>query len=287
MKKIVVLYIGILAAVFAVLSFVSREDEYAAEKIFYSAAKTGGRIAKNPDVAPPAMISAIDSDLKKIIQRYPETNMAVPAYISLAEVYISDKQFKEAIALLDEFIAKRDKDAFNVSRALFLKAIAYESDKKWDLARKELDLLADKYIETPFGLQAPLYVAVHYQKADDSIQAQKEFNNALNFYRKLTNTYKGKMMGYAASGYLVQTYMQLDRAEDAGDAIEQIIKDYPAPMVYMQYLPTVDYIFAEKLKKPERAISILSDVLEKITDEKMKKVIIKRIEELKNPKKSK
>ena len=90
------------------LSLLSRvlDKEYAAEKLFHRAAKTGAKIAINPDVVPPKMSASVERDLQRILDKYPETKTARLAQMTLAKFHISNKKYNKAIPVLNAIIKK-------------------------------------------------------------------------------------------------------------------------------------------------------------------------------------
>ena len=87
MKKIIVILIAILVVAYIGLYAVSRDREHAAEKLYFKATKSYGKIRENPEVAPPAMLLSVRARLDEIIRRYPKTNVAKQARLNMAELY--------------------------------------------------------------------------------------------------------------------------------------------------------------------------------------------------------
>ena len=59
---------------------------------------------------------------------------------------------------------------------------------------------------------------------------------------------------------------------------------YGSGKALLQLLPQVENIFVKKLKQPERAIAIYKNVMEKTKNEKLKKVLEKKIYQLEHKK---
>ena len=279
MKKTILVLITILMAVAVALSLMG-DREYAAERIFYSASKTSARILANPDVAPPAMVAAAERDYMKVIDKYPGTNTAKAARIALAEFQILNKKYDEALSLINGALGSKDMDKQALALTQFLKGVAYERKGEWNRALEEFGILRDKYIDTQLGLQVPLYIGKYYVSKDMPEKSEGAYKDAAQFYAKLENENKAKILGYAAESLLIQTYLELNDYENAGNTVEAIIKDYLSPMALSQNLPYVELIFVDRLKKPERAIAIYNDVIAKVKDERVKKILQGRITKL-------
>ena len=95
MKKAVITLIFILITVYVALSVLGSGGEYAAEKLFYRAMKMNGKIMANPDVVPPKQAEYIENNLKKLLAKYPKTEVAKTADITLVEFYIFNKKYDE------------------------------------------------------------------------------------------------------------------------------------------------------------------------------------------------
>ena len=68
-------------AVAGMLALTTSGADYAAEKLFYQAMKAHREITLNPDVVPPGMLSRVESNLQKILRRYPESKTAKLAHL--------------------------------------------------------------------------------------------------------------------------------------------------------------------------------------------------------------
>lgn len=280
MKKIILALIAILIVIFAVLSVLSPDKEYAAEKLFYCAMKTNSKIAANPDVAPPALLASVESDLKRLIVKYPESNVAKPANWALAEFYLIHKDYGKALSAAEDILEKYKDDAATASAAQFLKGVVYEREGEWPKALVEFKTLQDKYTVTQLGLQAPLYIANYYNAKGEEAKAEDAYARARSFYEKMEREYTGKNIGYAASMLMIQTCLNSGDYERAGQAIESTLGKYPAPVTFRQLLPHVDPVFIEKLGQPERAIAIYRSITEKTKDEGAIKALQEKIDSL-------
>ena len=181
MKKIIWVMVLILVVVYAALATLGAGGEYAAEKLLYRAAKMNEKIAANPDVVPPKLIDSIENDIKKLLQKYPDTEAAKAANIKLAEFYIAHKKYDQALAHADKIIKKYEKNPGIVSMAHFLKGIAYEKQDKWPSALKEYHLVRDNYKDTQLGMQMPIYIANYYSQKGREAQAEEAYGEAARF----------------------------------------------------------------------------------------------------------
>ena len=267
MKKVTLSLIAILVVVGISLSIISRGGEYAAERLFYRAIKASKKIAINPDVAPPRLVSSVEKDLKSVLEKYPDTNAAKAAHLALAEFYLSRKKYDEALSTLNDIIGTEDQSITILSRAHFFKGSLYEKQDQWDKALKEYMILRDTYTDTQLGLQVPIHIGRYYTVKGREAEADEAYREAVVFYEKLERDNRGKILGYAASTLLRETYISLRQYEQAGRVLEDTINNYPAQLTFVQQLPYVELIFVKALKRPEKAIEIYKNVKKKTKNE--------------------
>ena len=282
MKRVLFILVIVLLILYIALSLLSRvlDKEYAAEKLFHRAAKTGAKIAINPDVVPPKMSASVERDLQRILDKYPETKTARLAQMALAKFHIANKKYNKAILVLDAIINKYE-DAAMLSNAHFLKGSVYEKQNQWNKALKEYTILKNKYKDTSLGLQIPLYIGDYYTREGKDVEADNAYNEAVVLYEKIKGEGEGKPLGYMASTLLAQTYMNLKKYEEAGKIIEDTINNYPSQLTYMQHLRSVEPVFVKHLNRPEKAIEIYNSIKEKTNDDNLKQFLEKKIGSLK------
>ncbi|MDP3791847.1 MAG: tetratricopeptide repeat protein [Candidatus Omnitrophota bacterium] len=280
MKKIILILISILVAIFVILSVFGMGGEYEAEKLFYRAMKVNSKITINPDVAPPALLLVVENNLNKLITKYPKANITKTANIALLEFYIAHKNYNKGMSLAGSMIQTYKEDLFILSVAQFLKGVIYEKQNDWSRALTEFITLRDKYPNTQLGVQIPLYIAKYYDTKGEDSKAMEAYGQAQSFYENMEKEYEGKNMGYIASAMLIQTFVSSRNYEKAGASIEYAIDKYYSQMALVQLLPLVENIIVTKLKNSEKAVDIYNNILAKSKDEKLKKVLQKRIDEL-------
>ncbi|MDD5584891.1 MAG: tetratricopeptide repeat protein [Candidatus Omnitrophica bacterium] len=280
MKKTVFILIAILVVVYAGLSFLCRGGEYPAERMLYRGFRAANAIVINPDVAPAAMVASVENDLKSVAVKYPKTRAAITSQMTLAKFYAANKKYDIALATLDGIIAKEGRDLVLVSEALLTKGSIYEVRNQWPKALEEYKKMRDEYPLTPLGMQIPLYIGNHYRQNADIAEADAAYQDAVAFYKRIAEKNKGSEVGYVASNFLTQAYINLKRYEEAGESIENTIANYPSVFTYMKQLPAADYIYVKLLNNPAKAIAVYKQVREKTNDAKFSKLIQARIAEL-------
>jgi outer membrane protein assembly factor BamD (BamD/ComL family) len=277
MKKLIFTLIAVLVIVFAALSVLGAGGEYSAEKALYYALKANEAIVMNPDVAPPAQIAAIETRLKALIAKYPDTNSVRTANIGLLEFYITHKKYDEAKSLAGNILVKYKDDPIVSSTAQFLKGVISEKQNNWDRALEEFKILNDRYPNTELGMQIPLYIGRYYDSKGLDEKSKDAYRNAVAFYSKMEEEYSGKMLGYTASAFRIQAYLNLKDYEAAGNALDGTIRKYSSTLSFVQLLPLVEKIYIENLKNPQKAAEIYKYVMSKTKNPKILKFLTKKI----------
>lgn len=280
MKKTVIILILILVAVYGILSIVSSNDDYAAERLFFKATKINRKIIANPDVAPPAMLNSVENTLKKILDKYPKSKMATAAHLGLAEFYLVHKRYEEVRFRADQIINRYTENRVLLSKAQFLKASSYERENQWQKALEEYKILRDKYSETPLGLGVPIYIGDYYTGKGENLRAHKAYNEAIQFYKQLESENKGGPLGYTAARLAVQANLKLKRYEQAGQTVENILHVYPRLVVFIEQLPNIETIFIKELNNPEKARELYLKIKEKVEDSRLIEFIDGKIKAL-------
>ena len=285
MKKIIWIMVLVLAVVYAVLAVLGAGGEYAAEKLLYRAAKMNAKIVANPDVVPPKLIDSIESDIKELLRRYPDTEAAGIANIKLAEFYMAYKKYDQALAHADNIIKKYGKNTGMLSMAYFLKGAAYEKQDKWQSALKEYHVVRDNYTNTQLGMQIPIHIANYYSLKGRETHAQEAYGEAARFYENIERENSQKALGYMASLLLIQTHIKSGNFESAAKVVEETLDKYYSRMALAQLLPLVENVIVTKLKNTEKAVEIYKTILAKSKDEKFNKALRTRLEALQKNKK--
>ncbi|MDD5136119.1 MAG: tetratricopeptide repeat protein, partial [Candidatus Omnitrophica bacterium] len=231
--------------------------------------------------APPAQLAIVERDLKTVLSKYPDTNIARLAHIALLEFYITNKKFKEAIDLANTTAKTYSEDRDILSTIQFLKGTIYEKEERWDKALEEFKVLEEKYPNTKLGMQIPIYIGKYYESKGLDREAKGAYQDAAAFYTKMEKEYSGKMLGYTASILLIQTYLSLNDYESAGRLLEKTLHKYVSGMSFGQLLPQVDNIYVKNLNKPEKAIEIYNYMISQTKSSRIKKFLNKKIEALK------
>ena len=281
MKKLILILSLILVTVYAGLSILGSGGEYAAEKLYYRAMKVSKKIAANPDVVPPKLINYVEVDLKKLLSKYPNAEIAKSADIILAELYIFSKRYDEALKKLNSIIKAHGDIPLILSTAHFMKGHIYDKQDKWANALKEYEIVRDDYPDTELGIQMPLYIAKCYSDKGKEAEAEQAYRAAALSYEKMERDNGKKFLGYTASKLLLQTYINSGNYEQAGKTLENALGKYKNMTALTQLLPQIENVFVTELKRPEKAIEVYESIKEGTYDDRLKTFLDKKIDLLK------
>lgn len=280
MKKIILILSIILLLNYAALAVVCSDPEYSAEKLYYQSMKITSQIAANPDVVPPGMVNAVENKLLSILKEYPSTIVAKAARLKLAEFYLANKQYDKALNAIDVIMKTETKNRLIMSTAQFLKGMVYERQGQWDKALIQYTYVRDVYMDTPIGLQVPLYIAMRKTQEGKEKEAKVAYDVATLFYEGLERDKRNTELGYAAASYLIRTYMITKEYEKAGKAVQETIENYPLEALMAQQLSNADLIYTRALKQPEKTIEIFINTKPKLKNKKLLDGVDRRINDL-------
>ena len=259
---------------------ISSGYDYAAEKLFYRAVKTNKRLMVNPDIAPPKSLAYVEGNLRKILDRYKDSRVAKEAHLALAEFYVNNEEYSQALPLLYDIINMYTQDRNVLSQAHFLRGLSFEKQDQWEKALREYTILRDEYTETALALRIPIYLGDYYRGKEEHVQANKAYNQAAQFYKEIEQGNKGEMRGYAAANLLIQVYLNLEQHEQAGKIVENTINNYPQLPALVQQLSNLELIFIKELNKPEKAIEIYRNIKSKTDNPQLTGFIDEKIKAL-------
>lgn len=280
MKKNIIILIAVLLGLYFILKVFNMNSEFFPEKLYYQALKAEEEIAANPDTASRKLIDRVELKLTRILQLFPNSEVARRADIRLGEFYIRAKRYGSAIAHMDKVIEKLERDRERLAMAYFLKGFACEKEGRWTEALKQYRVVLDNYPNTPTGLQMPLHIWNYYTMNGKEAEAKQAYDDTVRFYKKLESENSDKPLGYMASLFLIRTYGRADDPEASIAAIEEHINKYYTPVTIGKVVPLIETVVVNKFKNPEKAVAIYKSILERSKDPKLNSALEKRIADL-------
>ncbi len=280
MKKKIIIMIVALVGIYFIFKVFNMNAEYFPEKLYFQALKAEEQIAADPDKAPRKLLDRIELKLTRVMQLFPNSEVAKKAEIRLAEFYIRAKRYDTATAYLTKVIEKLEKDRARLASSYFLKGYAYEKEGRWRDALKQYRVVYDNYSDTQIGLQMPLHIWGYYAKNGTEAEAKQAYDDAVQFYKKLENENSDKPLAYLASLFLIRTYGSANDPEATIAAIEEHVNKYYSPVTMGKIVPLIETVVVAKFKNPEKAVMIYRSILEKSKDSKLNAALENRVKEL-------
>lgn len=280
MKSTVLILISVLMAVFGTLSVISSGYDYTAEKLFYRAMRISARAQVNPEAVLPEALRTAEGNLRKIVEEYPQSKTAKDAHLALADFYLYNEKYEQALSILYDIINAYPQDKSVLSKAYFLRGNVFEKQNQWEKALREYTVLRDKYIDTPLALWVPLHLGQYYEEKGKYAQARQAYHQAALFYREIEREKRGSARGYAAANLLINTYMELEEYEQAGKIVKDTINNYPKILPLTQQLANIDLIFIKKLNKSEKAIELYKRMKTKTAEPNLTRILDEKIKAL-------
>lgn len=280
MKKNIIIMLVILIGIYFIFKVFNMNAEYFPEKLYFQALKAEEQIAANPDAATRKMLDRVELKLTRILQLFPNSEVARKADVRLGEFYIRAKRYGMAIAHLDKVIQKLERDRERLAMAYYLKGAACEKEDRWRDALRQYRVVRDNYSDTQIGLQMPLHIWTYYATNGKEAEAEQAYDDAIQFYKRIESENSDKPLGFMASLFLIRTYGRADDGEAAVVAIEDHINKYYSPAMVGRIVPLVETVVVNKFKNPEKAAAIYKTILERSKDPKLSAALEKRIKEL-------
>jgi outer membrane protein assembly factor BamD (BamD/ComL family) len=280
MKKNIIIMIVILIGLYFIFRVFNMNAGYFPEKLYFQALKAEEQITANPEAATRKMMDRVELKLTRILQLFPNSEVARKADIRLGEFYIRAKRYGLAIAHLDKVIQKLERDRERLAMAYYLKGAACEKEDRWTDALRQYRVVRDNYSDTQIGLQIPLHIWSYYTVNGREAEAKQAYDDAVQFYKRIESENSDKPLGFMASLFLIRTYGMADDNDAAVASIEEHINKYYSPATVGRIVPLIEKVVVDRFKSPAKAVEIYTSILEKTKDPKLTATLEKRISEL-------
>jgi len=209
-------------------------------------------------------IRAIET-YRKYIKNYPKEAKAKEAQFNLSSLYAQQGDYSQAIKEFQLVLKKYPRDN-NLSPAAQL-AIAslYEKEDKWDQALTEYRKVLSDFPKTVSALRVPLHIAEYYQSKEKTEEAQKAYQEAVAYYKKVSSENKGTPFGLAATEFLADTYFSRKDWETGINILQKLIDDYPKSPRTVNALFRIAEVYQTGLNEGKQAIQVYERIRKKYT----------------------
>lgn len=245
---------------------------YRAEKAFFKAGKLYQRILINPALAQREDYSRTVEAYRRVIGlegQGEELNiLATKARLKIAQLYLAQKDYPQAIDEYQKVLDKTDQD-FDLRASVRLSiAQIYEETGDFQRAIEEYKCLAADYTsftspgkEPQKGLlPVPLQVPRLYRRLGK--RAEEEYNWARDLYQGIASRWPQSPIALLAQKQIAISYADQGQWVKAKEALDRIVKEYPQSPLLPQVLFTTADIYAERLDSFDQALLTYQRILD-------------------------
>jgi tetratricopeptide (TPR) repeat protein len=290
MKKTLITLFGFLILAHMVLSIINAKSEYQAERAIWKVNREFAKISKDPTSVPEVSFEKVAKDYERFTKQYPKTVLTPIAHLLIGRVYATAGNYAKSREIYEEVAAKYKDKAEISSQAVFEISRTYFLEKKQQDVISTYVRIRDNYPFTEIGFQVPILIAEYYANIGDSEGSQKALNDAVDYYKKLSDKYKNSEVEFnalrsvaicyiAAKKWdkavetLGQTFIQFSDAKHLGGgradrlikSINSIslarLKDYDLPIgIYEKFIAqNPKHPFNKKLEEMIQSLKLLKD----------------------------
>lgn len=249
-----------LVLAMAVLLIGCENKAFKAEKQMWRANRLAQAVYKNPKATPPFQLAKSQDAYRAIIKKYPGTILAVQAQFSIGYLYLVMGQFENARSEYAELINECDKKGNICSEAEFAIGNSYELEGKWDSALAHYRKVMKSYPFSAKSLDLPVHIIKHYMRAGDEARAKLFVDESVSYFTDLKGKSKTEKGDSILQGLIAGSYFTAGQWQDAIDALNKLIRDYPGQKHEEAYF-LKSFIYKERLKDQERAIEELKQLV--------------------------
>ena len=250
MRKSLLIYAGILAGVFALLTLLDSRSQYAAEKIIWKTNKRLQAVSQNPEAFPDRVFEQLIARYQKVAEKFPASSLTAQARLLIGEVYLVRKSYDTARQKFNEVMEKFPDNKDIYAEALSSLGKSYELQNDWENALTYYKRILAEHPLTNHGLAAPLYIARHYAEQDDRIKQQIAYADATLHYIGLTEKYPGTEIEQKSLKLLTDCYVIQEKWPEALETMQEIILKYPDAETVLPLIKPIGILAVTKFHNP-------------------------------------
>jgi TolA-binding protein len=204
--------------------------------------------------------------LRSMEQERPDSSTA-NARLLMAQIFLNEGQTDSALTVLErsEKIGAPSKDI--AAKSLYMKGQVHEALGNWELAVADYRNVSVRFPLTAWGLNAPVHIGTYYSRIGDQQSADKAFNDAVELYQNLLNTYREETrLAIEARSYLAECYARLGQWADAKEEFVYLAEKFPQTNAGMLALLRAAEIAELHLGSKDEAQRYLEQCIERYPD---------------------
>ncbi|MFH1855955.1 MAG: tetratricopeptide repeat protein [Candidatus Omnitrophota bacterium] len=275
-------YLIIALIVSFVLNACSSE-EYSAEKLYWRANQQYNRVLSNIDKAKPVDFQKVIVAYREIIVKYPNWQNTAQAYFNISRLYVSQKKYDMARSELEKMKSNFYRQTDICANAEVVIALTYEEEGRWDKALEYLDIVEKEYTKTYSAFLVPIYKMRHYKKTGEEDLRQKTYKDAILKYKEMISQSPDTIAALAAVDFSLAAFAELRDKEEALAYLDGLIKEYPSSPIQAKALFSKSIIY-RRSGQPDLAIESLEEIVKKFVNTELAKLAKEQINEIKKEK---
>jgi tetratricopeptide (TPR) repeat protein len=116
----------------------------------------------------------------------------------------------------------------DVAQSIYLTALCFESEDKWELAKGKYDFVQVSYPGTEQSFEAALHIPNYFRNKGQTELARRAYESTIAYITKLAEQNRGDETESAkALGYLVRAYLDNNDNALAAELLEKLHSQYP------------------------------------------------------------
>jgi len=273
------LYPAIISLFLLSLLYGCGADQYAIEKRYWTIQKQAERIFKNPHASPPQELERAVKSFNSFIQQYPSSILAVDAEFSIARLYAVKEEYGQSRGQLRAIINKPSKSPNIAAEALFMIGNSYEIEGKWSLALEQYKKIIQEYLETPRGLEIPVYIAQYYKVKSEPEKMAAALQEAIAHYQALAVKHADSALAYRAQTLVAGCYLALKDWQSAINMFNAIVRNYKGKVKMDGILMNMALIYNNELKDKVKSQETLEKLIKEYPESRLVKTATAMLKE--------
>jgi TolA-binding protein len=238
------------------------QDQYSIEREYYQAKKQVQIILNDPHATPPDQLQNTVDTLNDFIHQHPKSNLALEAQFNIAKLYIATQAYEKGRSQLNKIIQTYSKFRSVCAEAFILKGNSYEAQNRWDMALGEYNHVIESYPLTEKGLEAPIYIAMHYKTKYQPDEMTQAFRQAIKHYDSLAESHPMTPLALHLNILTAQCYADLEDWNNVIAAFNAMLRKYKGKARLDEILIDLAMVYDQKLHDKVKTKETLEKLLQ-------------------------
>ncbi|MDO8749218.1 MAG: tetratricopeptide repeat protein [Candidatus Omnitrophota bacterium] len=226
-------------------------------------------------------------DLQKAIDTYedfvsknPNSKIIKYAKFQIGRLYLIKEDFPSAIKIFKEIIENYPKEIKLCADAKLAIAACYEKQGDWEGVMRVYAEIKAAYPDTSTALSIPLFIAKHYQKEKQPVEAESAFKEAISGYEKIIKQNPNSPQAAQAQDLISLGYLSQQKWDKAVDSLRVLVETYSNNPRAPKAMFTVAIIYRRQLHKPKLAKEIFEKFIQQYPGHELASLAKSEIESL-------